>query len=522
MKRDAEEICLQHNITDDDLKQICKRYLVKEGYDFRKFWINAIHFEDFPSKPFRHLGYHLKLTVRVSPKSISFWDDAVVESSTAAAAVEDDEQKLSFFVKLLPLANERQANFAENIKIFEKETELFQFLIPRLQDIAIGAREWAAQSYLSKDDKVLILENLRREGFQVPLNCDQGLMDVNHVMVATTVLARFHASSIILEDRCREPIPKLYPHSLDETAYPEAAGQLDAVGLENAIAALVALVECVPKYRHDVRACDVIRRRLPEVIRQIVQFVKPSSKYRNVFSHGDLWISNFLFLYDEAPAVDYDSSDESNTESCAEEPDDDDAADAATEDDISVGAETVCAVLPTPHADRQPPAGARTDRSKQKLKPVDGRLVDFQLSRYAPPALDLATFVYMCTTRETRQRHLDAIYENYYENLALELDRLGLSVHDELPRDTFDESIRHYSQAGMIEACLFSHVTLLSERTSESLFSDPDTFGRFIESPHVRSQVCAQNFEADPVYRRRMTDLLIQLVDQHILEVTAL
>lgn len=509
MKIDAEEICVKNNITDDDLKSICKRYLVKEGYDFRKFWINAIDFENFSSKNYGFLGYHLKLTVTVSPKNVHFLDEP---DSDGGGDEDEDERKLTFFVKLLPTGNAGQSNYVEQMHIFEKETELYQFMIPRLQDNAIGAKEWAAQSYLSKDDKVLILEDLRLDGFQVPQNCHRGMLDLPHLLVATTVLSRLHASSMILENRTRESIVQMYPNTLTETAYPEAEDSIRMIGLNNAIGAFQRIVPKLPKYQSDPRAQEVIQSELPGTIKKIIEFVKPSPHFRNCFSHGDLWANNLLFLYESVASDAADSSDnESNTEE---------------EHEVQVeinqepeNAEIICVLRDLDHQIRK---AKKLVPKKKAAVPTDGRLVDFQLARYAPPVLDLLTLVFITTTKEFRVKHFKEICDNYYESLRSELDRSGLDVQYELPKDQFWETVEHFTMAGMIEACLFNHITQLPEEQTEKMFSNSDEFKQFIESPEKRAEVCLSVFEGDRKYRERMTELLTELIDNCILEVTAL
>lgn len=504
MKVNAEDVCSKNNITDEDIKQICKRFLVKEGYDFRKFWIDALEFEDFSGKTYGFLGYHLKLTVTVSPKNVFFADEPQSDD-------EDDERKLTFFVKLLPTAK-GQLNYVEEMRIFEKETDLYQFLIPRLHDIAIGAKEWAAQSYLSKDDKVLILEDLRLDGFQPPLNCKQGQFDLEHLLVASAVIGRFHASSIILENRTRESILQLYPNVLNEAAYPDDGKESKRIN--NAIAALQGLIPHIPKYKSDTRALEVINREFPILMKKMIEFVKCSSKYRNVFCHGDLWSNNFLFLYENVPDYDESSDNESNTESCHEE-----LVNVEINHETDSPADIACVLK---DLDSQLVAAKNVMRANRISRPVEARMVDFQLSRYAPPATDLMTFLYMTTSKEVREKHKKLICENYYESVRVELDRLGLDVHYELPPDQFWETVHYYSCAGLIEACFFSHMTLVPEEVTEKMVVNSEEFDHFMVSAEKRSQVCTEVFKSDEKYRERMTDLLVELIDLHVLEVTVL
>lgn len=45
-------------------------------------------------------------------------------------------------------------------------------------------------------------------------------------------------------------------------------------------------------------------------------------------------------------------------------------------------------------------------------------MIDFQLSRYASPALDIAFFIYSCTTEELRAQYYDDLLKTYHDNLC--------------------------------------------------------------------------------------------------------
>lgn len=48
-------------------------------------------------------------------------------------------------------------------------------------------------------------------------------------------------------------------------------------------------------------------------------------------------------------------------------------------------------------------------------------LVDFQLVRYASPALDLVYILYMCLDRTQRKEHLDSLLQYYVDELHTRL-----------------------------------------------------------------------------------------------------
>jgi thiamine kinase-like enzyme len=54
-------------------------------------------------------------------------------------------------------------------------------------------------------------------------------------------------------------------------------------------------------------------------------------------------------------------------------------------------------------------------------KPIECKIIDFQLTRFAPPAMDLATFVYSSSNREFRKIHLNEILKIYCDMFENEL-----------------------------------------------------------------------------------------------------
>ncbi|XP_066993253.2 uncharacterized protein [Anabrus simplex] len=59
----------------------------------------------------------------------------------------------------------------------------------------------------------------------------------------------------------------------------------------------------------------------------------------------------------------------------------------------------------------------------------DVRLVDFQLSLFASPAIDLQYFLHTCPSDEVRVQHMDTMIQSYHNELIRILDILGYPKH---------------------------------------------------------------------------------------------
>ncbi|XP_033170218.1 uncharacterized protein LOC117147445 [Drosophila mauritiana] len=84
----------------------------------------------------------------------------------------------------------------------------------------------------------------------------------------------------------------------------------------------------------------------------------------------------------------------------------------------------------------------------------DVRLIDWQLMRYASPVTDLAYFLFTCTSRRFRQRHLESMLDDYYEELGQQLIRLGERVEQLFPRPAFDEQVATKAAVGLLLAMM--------------------------------------------------------------------
>lgn len=155
-------------------------------------------------------------------------------------------------------------------------------------------------------------------------------------------------------------------------------------------------------------------------------------------------------------------------------------------------------------------------KMKRTKTPIACRLVDFQLSRYAPPALDVMTIICMTTTNEFRKNNNNNLMEIYYDALSKELDRNEFDVIDILPLETFQESCEYFTEAGLIETALFGHMILLPPDAITDITSSSEAYEEFIKTTKIG--ICMEVFETHDVYRYRMTEVISLLIDNYILK----
>lgn len=366
------------------------------------------------------------------------------------------KEEVSFFLKTVPAASAAHAQYIADFGAFKKEVRVYKTMLPRL--IEATGIEFAPHCYLTKEFSLLAFEDLQTLGFRMATS-EGGMLDQAHLLVTLEALASMHAASMIFEKEQNSQLDSLYPGFLAENSYPSDLNTRNGrvAWVAKTTRALSALIPDIPKYTNHPQITE-IRRRFEQIISEIFEFSKPSKRFRNAFNHGDLWKNNILFKY-------------------------------AT---ISDG-----------------------DQRNDTL-PVEAKLVDFQLARYAPPALDVMTICTMVTSSVFRQQHLNRLLAAYYSHLDGVLHRNGLSVAVELPRLEFEASCEYYRLAGLIESCCFSHLVLLPNETTQSIVGGgSEAFSEFMDGQRVA--MCLAAFGRDDVYRSRMTDMISVLVDEFVL-----
>ncbi|KAH8269296.1 hypothetical protein KR018_001787 [Drosophila ironensis] len=148
--------------------------------------------------------------------------------------------------------------------------------------------------------------------------------------------------------------------------------------------------------------------------------------------------------------------------------------------------------------------------------PLQCRLVDFQLARYAPPALDVLTILTIPTSKAFRDAHLSELLAEYYRFMAEFLKRADLDIDQIMPEKSFYASVEEFRSMGLIESCLFCHLVMLPTSCSRKLTSSADGFSDFFSNRRI--EICVEAYKTDELYRNRMQDMLKDFVDNFVLK----
>ncbi|KAK7871683.1 hypothetical protein R5R35_009047 [Gryllus longicercus] len=147
-------------------------------------------------------------------------------------------------------------------------------------------------------------------------------------------------------------------------------------------------------------------------------------------------------------------------------------------------------------------------------KPVEARLIDFQLVRYAPPANDISCFLYLSTRREFRKEYSQKLYALYYDHLSDNLKRNGLDPEKVLPWEEFKASCEFYKMLGVVASAAYSSVIFPNAADMSHVFASSEEFNRFLL--HERSPEILQAFKNDDFYRGKATEIIEEFIEECI------
>lgn len=219
--------------------------------------------------PLGFLGNHYELAIEIKNKLIN------------------EVHQLSFFVKTKPTVA-THIEYVDDIGVFPKETELFENLLPKLQNVTSFLKsQWSPKCYITKKD-VLVFENLAKQNYQMATD---RLVDLEHCKIIVKTLAEFHAASVILEKKENIAINKVYPNVIKEATYILEEGYTRNKWLLSGINALTFICKMSKREKE--------AHLLSSKIKGAVAKVKPSVDSQNVLCHGDLWLNNFMFKYND-------------------------------------------------------------------------------------------------------------------------------------------------------------------------------------------------------------------------------
>ncbi|XP_071052444.1 uncharacterized protein [Onthophagus taurus] len=138
-------------------------------------------------------------------------------------------------------------------------------------------------------------------------------------------------------------------------------------------------------------------------------------------------------------------------------------------------------------------------------------IIDQQMIRYCPPALDVMGFIYLTTDKELRNNHLNTLLKKYYCYLRNELQKYQIYLDVLIPEEEFLKSCEHYKLFAIMQAFSYAQITYIPCQLFEKIMGGDDGKTKFLFES--RASVVKNLCEEEPEYKKRQLDVLIDFVE---------
>lgn len=138
-------------------------------------------------------------------------------------------------------------------------------------------------------------------------------------------------------------------------------------------------------------------------------------------------------------------------------------------------------------------------------KPVQIKIVDWQLVRFGSPVLDLSYFLYTSGSKEIFS-NLNMYLKIYYNSLSKVLENCCYCSNDLFPFEVLQEQWKTYSKFGLGMAFLVVNVMLMDNNELPDVTTKEQTGEDFIKSFQANSGKDAQ-------YIARMKDIILHFYE---------
>lgn len=146
-----------------------------------------------------------------------------------------------------------------------------------------------------------------------------------------------------------------------------------------------------------------------------------------------------------------------------------------------------------------------------KGKPVDCKLIDFQILRYAPPGHDVTFLIVQATSTEIRLKYYKTFLDFYYNCLDEELSKLNLNINSILPKDEFEKTCKIYKTLTKLIRLAYNTINNVNKSDQHTYYKDETTFYDYFF--YNRKFLIDSFFETDNFYRKSLTVCINELYE---------
>ncbi|XP_055548778.1 uncharacterized protein LOC129732183 isoform X3 [Wyeomyia smithii] len=142
--------------------------------------------------------------------------------------------------------------------------------------------------------------------------------------------------------------------------------------------------------------------------------------------------------------------------------------------------------------------------------PVDFRLLDWQISRYASPVLDLMYFIFSASNKAFRDQHYENLIDCYHQSLTSFLRRLGSDPERLFPRKALDQQLKRFGRFGLLMAVMILPVITTKSEDVPDLEKMAEKMENGFDITEEANQFRSE--ETESTYRQKMSDCCRDMV----------
>ncbi|XP_072762853.1 uncharacterized protein [Anoplolepis gracilipes] len=200
-------------------------------------------------------------------------------------------EKKSVIVKVEPTLEGVRKKIVTQSHLFNTEILMMTDTLDKMNTLLESKYRLSGKGlYVQESDPtLLVMEDLAPLGFRMA--CRQAGLDLPHCILAIRGLARFHASSIAVCEK--EPNQKqMYSRGMFNSEHPPEMRGFFVLGTKQ-------LAEEMTNWQGMKRYSEKIAKMADHIYQIGIEACKFSEDDFNVINHGDCWVNNMMFKYDD-------------------------------------------------------------------------------------------------------------------------------------------------------------------------------------------------------------------------------
>ncbi|CAG9797245.1 unnamed protein product [Chironomus riparius] len=147
--------------------------------------------------------------------------------------------------------------------------------------------------------------------------------------------------------------------------------------------------------------------------------------------------------------------------------------------------------------------------------PDDIKLIDWQITRYGAPAIDLIYFFFICTDHKLRTNHFNELLKIYYNSLEEMLNNLDCNANEIYPFDVLQKQMKMYGKFGVIMASFILPALITKDEEIVDLNFVMDQNSK--EMNEMAEHVVDKMIETDS-FTKRIRNVIFDAIDYGYLE----